>query len=153
MGSQFLDGDDWREILRDKLLSTQLTRVEHLDSRDAYEAIAVGTIKAGMPVAVIEVDGTAAIRLADASDGLVNGIALTTSHIGDVCPYVTRGFVFLESWQDVIHSPRLTPGYKYFLSSTEGLSQLPPASGFVISLGHAQSYHLLDVSIGLKIAL
>lgn len=147
--SHWLDNDDWELILKDKLLPSRYIREEHLDARDAYTAEALQSIIAGSPVRVT----SSGLVIASVESGHPAGIAVEDADGGRECSYISRGFVFLDSWLEITGSVQLVTGKMYFLSQVGKLSTTPPDDGYLIPMGRAQSTHLLDVSIGPSIKL
>lgn len=149
---QFLDGDDWQDMLQDLLLPGHRVRSGHLDGTDVYYGEAIEDITEGMAIAIID-GADVTIKRATHVDGKVSGIATVSCLAGQRCEYAARGFVFVESWELIIGSVRLTASLTYFLDYNGQLSSTPPTVGYVIPMGQAQSWHIFDVSIGTKIRL
>lgn len=147
--AHWLDGDDWKAILRDELLPGHYSRSGHLDATDTFYGPALESIQRGQAVQVTA-DG---ILLVSSAEGVIAGIALMDVIPGDKCPYATRGFVFVESWEDAIGQPHLVTGHTYFLTEMGRLADTPPITGYIVPVGLAHSPHILDVAIGTKIKL
>lgn len=146
----FLDGQDWGEILKQLISGSRTHRTGALDTTDAY----AGTTAVEVPSAgtVIYLAGDA-LYLADVENGNVCGVAIEAAELGATCRYVTRGFVFAESWLSVTGEVRLVAGRTYFLADKGKMSLVPPNIGYAIPIGQAQTEHVFDVSIGTKVRL
>lgn len=152
MAHQFLDNDDWQDILQDLLLPGHKVRSGHLDSTDIYFGEAVEDITEGMAIALMD-GADVTIRRATSADGRVSGVATISARVGDQVTYATRGFVFVENWEPITGSVRLVAGGTYFLHLDGQLSSSPPLSGYHVAVGQAQSWHVLDASIQTPIKL
>jgi len=149
--THFQDGEDWEALLKELIPQLRMHRAGALDTTDAY----VGTTNEDVPSAVfvLALSGDARLDLADVEVGKVCGISLGTYDSDESCKYVTRGFVFVESWYLATGSVQLVAGRTYFLRDRGKLSLVPPESGYVIPIGQAQTEYIFDVSIGTKIRL
>jgi hypothetical protein len=145
MAGGFQDGNDWRQIVTE-LLHQGHDRSGRIDATDTYFGVALEDIRQGTPIRLFDGEDVG-IRPATSADGLISGIAVADAKQGTRLLYVTRGFVFVDSWQAVLGVERLTAGRRYWLSTEGHLSASAPLSGFAIIVGQAQSWHILDVSI------
>lgn len=147
----FQNGTDWEAILKQLLPATKLRRSGAVDTTDAY----AGTTEVEVPAAglVLAVTAGQRLSLADSDVGIVCGVSLHQSGTNSQCDYVTRGYVFSDSWEVSTGSVRLQPGRTYFLLGKGRLSLTPPTSGYIIPIGQAQSVYLMDVCVGTKVKL
>ena len=101
----------------------------------------------------------ASVDLADASGTStadVIGVVTTGASATEDGEYITGGSVTTTDWTSIIGSGTLTPGAKYYLSTTAGqLTATPPSSTgeVVIQVGIAATTLLLEVNIKNRILL
>jgi hypothetical protein len=147
--AEFLDGNDWQEILTDILLTTGRNREGHLDHTDVYRCPAAEDIQAGCAVALKD----SMLYLASPLDGVITGVAAKSATAGSQCDYATRGLISQETWVPATGIERLVPGRNYFLIQNGRLSLTPSQTGYIICIGQAQSHFMLDVSLRQKVKL
>jgi hypothetical protein len=140
----------WSEIyaLPRLLQTTPHHRIVPMNERMFY-AIAAQEIRRGMPIVLI-VDK---IYPATLDNPHVIGFAKTTTAVGNAVPYSTDGALTMDDWTEVTGIEKLVPGAYYYLGSTNYMTNTPPESGILITLGRAVSATTFDIEIEQAIEL
>lgn len=146
--------DDWDQLVaemiavQETILNTpDIAGVERIS---LYSAEADQEITGGKLIRV-QTDGT--VILATSTIGLVSGIALVTITTGQLLVYLRRGRINSNDWSVTTGSESLIPGYEYYLGLDGMMSETPPETGYLVSLGQAQSTTAFDLSIHQSIRL
>ena len=108
----------------------------------------------GQPV-YIKSNGYIGLAKADTlNTSKVVGFAVNDTSIGFSCEY-QRNILTLSDWTSVIGTTNLIPNNLYFLNSTTAgtITNTPPTTGVIISLGEAISTTSLEINIGYPILL
>ena len=112
------------------------------------------TILKGQPV-YIKANGHIGLAQADTlNTSKVVGFAVNDTSIGFSCEY-QRNILTLSDWTSVIGTTNLIPNNLYFLNSTTAgtITNTPPTTGVIISLGEAISTTSLEINIEYPILL
>jgi hypothetical protein len=82
------------------------------------------------------------------------GFAIKATNPTFSAEYITDGLLTLSDWINVSGTNLLVPGQTYFLSNIIGnITNIPPTSGYIVSVGKAVSQTQLDIEIQQPIRL
>jgi len=146
--------DDWDQLVAE-MIAVQETILNTPDiagvERISLYSAEVSEEITGGKLIRIQTDGTAII--ATSVTGIVSGIALVTVLTGQLMVYLRRGRIHSTDWSVTTGSTLLIPGSEYFLGLDGTMSVTPPETGYLVSLGQAQSTTEFDLSIRPSIRL
>jgi len=131
--------DDWDEAIAEIIAIEQ----NILDVNDRFQADT-----ADFPVGLlVDLQSDGSLIPASSNSGEISGMVVAAGE------YVTRGKVSSNDWTNVIGAMELEVGATYYLRTFGQIRTTPPSTGYVVSIGEAQSATLFDFNIGISVQL